>query len=254
MMGGVAREIAAWLPGPLLACFLIFGEATAQNVPAAEAAPAAMPAQSLQRRLLDDIERDITSLRPWLDRYGYGAVFAAVGVEGIGMPAPGQSVLIAGALAAAAKTRIRIVPLLATAFLASVLGSSLGYLIGRHGGRRLLVRFPAAEGHLRRVEQGFTRYGGGLIVVARFVDGLRQLNGFVAGMLGMPWWTFTLYNALGAGLWVGCWGLGIYFLDEHWSAVLGLVRRANPWVAVAALAGVMASVAIAWLRRGPQDR
>jgi membrane protein DedA with SNARE-associated domain len=99
------------------------------------------------------------------------------------------------------------------------------------------------------VERGFSRYGGGLIVIARFVDGLRQLNGIAAGILGMPWWTFTIYNVLGAALWVGCWGLGIYYLDEHWSAILGFIRQANPWVAGAAFGGVLVLIAYGWYRR-----
>jgi membrane protein DedA with SNARE-associated domain len=241
------RNFKRSLAGFLLFWLLAGGWAAAQTPPPVEKpASASPPVESLSHRLLRDVRHEIAAVEPWLDRYGYGAVFAAVGVEGFGIPAPGQTLLIAGAASAAAQARPRIGLLLLTAFLAAVLGSSLGYLIGRRGGRPLLRRFRVDERHLGRVEQGFTRYGGGLIVIGRFFDGLRQLNGIAAGVLEMPWWTFTLYNAAGAALWVGCWGLGIYYLEEHLYAILAIVRQLNPWVAATTLAGVLALVLLLW--------
>lgn len=242
------HTLGRWLASLLLGWLLVAGWAAAQTVPAEPPASSAMPAASFPHHLLGEIQHEIAAVEPWLDRYGYGAVFAAVGVEGFGIPAPGQTLLIAGAVTAAAQTDLYIGLLLLTAFLAAILGSSLGYLLGRRGGRALLHRFRVDERHLQRVEHGFSRYGGGLIVIGRFFDGLRQLNGIAAGILKMPWWTFTAYNVLGAGLWVGCWGLGIYYLDEHWRAILGLIRQLNPWVAAVTLAGMALLFAWGWYR------
>ncbi len=230
------------------------GWAFAQTVPAEPSASSAKPTPSFPHRLLGDIQHEIAAVEPWLDRYGYGAVFAAVGVEGLGIPAPGQTLLIAGAVTAATQTDFHIGLLLLTAFLAAILGSSLGYLMGRRGGRALLRRFRVDGRHLQRVEQGFSRYGGGLIVIGRFFDGPRQLNGIAAGILEMPWWTFTAYNALGAALWVGCWGLGIYYLDEHWRAILEFIRQLNPWVAAATLIGIILLLAYGGYRWRRQHR
>lgn len=233
--------------GFLLFWLLADAWAVAQIPSSAEKpASASPPVATLSHRLLGDVRHEIAAVEPWLDRYGYGSVFAAVGVEGFGIPAPGQTLLIAGAASAAAQARPHIGLLLLAAFLAAVLGSSLGYLIGRRGGRPLLRRFRVDERHLARVEQGFARYGGGLIVIGRFFDGLRQLNGIAAGILEMPWWTFTLYNAVGAALWVGCWGLGIYYLEKHLHAILAIIRHLNPWVVATTLAGVLVLVLILW--------
>lgn len=241
-MHNFARLLAAfWLGGSLLTGGPAFAQAAA---PATIATPAA--AESPSDRLLREIGREIATVEPVLERYGYGAVFTAVGVEGFGIPAPGQTLLIAGALTATHKATLHIQVLLLVAFLAALAGSSLGYLIGRRGGRALLQRLRVNERHLQRIEQGFNRYGGGLIVIARFFDGPRQLNGIAAGILEMPWWTFTLFNAIGALLWVGCWGLGIYYLDEHLHAILAVVRRCNPWVATLTLAGVVGLILLLW--------
>ncbi len=212
----------------------------------AQPAPVVPPAETLSHRLLEKVQHDIASVKPWLDRYGYGAIFVAVGVEGFGIPAPGETVLVAGALDATSPTGLNIGGLLLTAFLAAVLGSSLGYWIGHRGGRAILQRFRVNERHLQKIEHGFARYGGGLIVIARFFDGLRQLSGIAAGILEMPWWTFTLFNILGAVLWVGCWGLGVYYLDEHLHAILAIVRRLNPWVAAMTLTGLILVLVWGW--------
>ena len=59
------------------------------------------------------------------------------------------------------------------------------------------------------------------MLVARFFALLRQLNGIVAGSVGMSWWRFLAYNAVGAALWVSAWGIGAYYFGE----TLGHRRR-----------------------------
>ena len=165
---------------------------------------------------------------PYLDRYGYAAVFGALLLEAFGLPLPGETALIAGA-ALAAEDKLHLAPLLACAWLAAVLGDNIGFAIGRFGGRRLIVRYGAkigiTESRLARVEALFRRYGGAVVLVARFFALLRQLNGIVAGTVGMGWWRFLSYNAVGAALWVSAWGFGRVLLwPDAWSC-----PDPNPW-------------------------
>ncbi len=165
-------------------------------------------------RLFEDLEHAIAHVQPLLDHYGYPAVFVAVLVEGFGLVAPGQTLLMAAAFTAA-RGGLNLIVVLILSFTAAVLGNSLGYLIGFKGGRPLLYRLRVHEERLQRLEGYFNRYGKGIVVVARFFDGLRQLNGIVAGLLHMPWKTFTICNILGAALWTGVWGLGTYLLEKE---------------------------------------
>lgn len=225
--------------------------AASQPVVADDPPAVTSPAPTLTHRLVKDIEDEVARVEPWLQRYGYWAIFGAVGVEGFGIPTPGQTVLEAGAAASASvDARLRIGWILLVAFLAASLGNTLGYMIGRLGGRAMLHRLHIPQRHLDKVENGFDRYGGWLIVFARFFDGLRQLNGIGAGILEMPWTRFTLFNLMGAALWACFWGLGVYYLDLDLDAIVGLIRRINPWVAAVTLAGVGAVVAILWLKYG----
>lgn len=241
---------------PALAALLALLALTPAPRAAHEAPPAApkptlvSEGHHLAHRMLKDIEGAVARVEPWLQRYGYGAVFALVGVEGFGVPAPGQTILEAGAAASASPgSRLRIGWLLLVAFLAASLGAMLGFLIGRAGGRPLLRRLHINERHLDRVETGFQRYGGWVIVFARFFDGPRQLHGIAAGVLGMPWGRFLVFNLVGAALWACFWGLLVYYLDLHLDQVVCLLRRINPWVAAGTLAGLAALALLLWARR-----
>jgi membrane protein DedA with SNARE-associated domain len=181
-------------------------------------------------RLYLDFEPAMDKVRPWLDRYGYPAMFLVIMVEGFGIPAPGQTFLMAASYEAA-QGRLTIFWVLFWGFLAATLGNSLGYLLGRWGGRPLLRRFRVNEKHLARLEDYFRWRGCWVVVFARFVDGLRQLNGIVAGMLRMPWKVFTAVNILGAALWTGVWGVGVYLLDKKIVSLHLTLHQVKPWVA-----------------------
>ncbi len=181
--------------------------------------------------------------RPYLDQYGYWAIFGVVIVESFGIPAPGQAIIMAGALLAS-QGDFHIAPLLLTAWLAAVIGDNIGYGIGRFGGKRLVLRYGhyigIREDHLARVEHFFDRFGGGIVITARFVDLLRQLNGVIAGLSGMQWWRFFAFNALGAALWVGVWGMGVYYLGHHMEGALILFKRFEPYLIGTVLAAIAA--------------
>ncbi len=188
-----------------------------------------------------EVERSIAKVEPLLQRYGYAASFVAVLGEGMGIPLPGGTLLIASALDAA-KGGMNIGVLLVMVTLAAWLGNSIGYLIGRWGGRSLLEKLRVNQQYLKRVEGLFDRRGGVIILIARFVDGLRQLNGIVAGILEMPWRTFTLYNVAGALLYVLAWGLGAFVLEKDIHIIVGIVhqyRALSVTLSIAAFAALL---------------
>ena len=231
----------------LLILMLIFGLAgfTLAYGPPLKALPASAAAREPGKasspaveRLEQDLKQAVARVQPVLKRYGYPAVFLTILVEGVGIPAPGQTLLIAAALTAA-HGNLSIVWVLIWAGTAAVLGNSLGYLLGRWGGRPLLAKFKVRGDRLARLEGHFRRYGGGVVLVARFFDGLRQLNGIVAGMSAMPWGVFTGFNVLGAVLWTGVWGLGAYWLDQEIRTVHSAFRMIQPFVMAFTLVGCL---------------
>jgi membrane protein DedA with SNARE-associated domain len=131
---------------------------------------------------------------------------------------PGEMTLIISSMIAS-RGKLNIVKVLCIAFAAAVIGDSIGYWIGRLGGRAIILRYGKyiflSESRFQKVEQLFSRYSQRIVFAARFIAGLRQLNGLVAGTLAMPWKRFVLFNAMGAALWVAFWGILSYFLGHH---------------------------------------
>jgi membrane protein DedA with SNARE-associated domain len=182
----------------------------------------------------------LAGVAPILDRWGYLAVAGVIGVESFGVPAPGQTIMVAAAIYAGAG-RMNIFAVAAIAFVAAVLGDNVGYWIGVRGGRRLVHRFGRyvfiTPERLARAEGFFARRGNRIVVVARFIDGLRQLNGVIAGITAMPWRTFLLYNAIGAALWVGWWTAVSYLFGTHLVEIIERAHRYQWWaIGVIALA------------------
>lgn len=180
-----------------------------------------------------------------VSRFGYLGVTGIVFIESFGVPAPGETSIIAGSvLAGSGRLNIFVVAL--AAFLAAVGGDSIGYAIGRTGGRSLLVRFGKYvglnEGRLTRVEKFMARRGALMVIVARFIEGLRQLNGVVAGVTRMPFAKFLICNAIGAALWVGVWSSAGYFAGNHLDAIEGAIHKYQNLALVAVVVLVAAYV------------
>ena len=190
-----------------------------------------------------DLPGFLHGVAPILDRWGYLAVAASIGVESFGVPAPGQTIMVAAAIyAGAGRLNIFLVGLIA--FIAAVLGDNVGYWIGVRGGRKVVHRwgkyiFLTPE-RLERAEGFFARRGNRIVMIARFIDGLRQFNGVIAGITAMPWRTFLLYNAIGAALWVGWWTTVAYLLGTH---LLEMMEHAHKykWWAIALITVAVAT-------------
>ncbi|MET8948787.1 DedA family protein [Streptomyces sp. NPDC004542] len=175
----------------------------------------------------------LAPLEPLLGDYGYWAVGAVVFAEDFGVPAPGETMLIAAGVYAGAG-RLNIAAVAVIAFAAAVLGDNAGYLIGRSGGRAAVHRWGRyvflTPKRFQAAEEFFSRHGGKIVTIARFVEGLRQANGIVAGTTSMPWRRFLAFNALGAALWVGLWATLAYLAGSHIDALYDEITRYQLYV------------------------
>ncbi|MCQ8780705.1 DedA family protein [Mangrovibrevibacter kandeliae] len=166
----------------------------------------------------------------YLEHYGYSVLFGIVFLESTGIPLPGESLVIASGILAGQGT-LGIGWVLFFAWLGSTLGDNLGYFVGHRYGRKLVVRYGAKVGlteeRFELVEERYRRSGPALVLIARFILILRQLNGFVAGTMRMHWIRFGLYNAIGAALWVGGYALGAYLFGQ---ALQSFFERDITWI------------------------
>ena len=137
-----------------------------------------------------------------LDTYGYGLLAVVICLESLGLPLPGESLLIAAALYAATTHQMAAATVVVVTSIAATLGSMAGFAVGRWIGPVRLARYGRYiglnEGRARIATGLFKRHGAKVVLVSRFVAFLRSLAAILAGATHMPWLRFTIANAAGA--------------------------------------------------------
>jgi membrane protein DedA with SNARE-associated domain len=150
-----------------------------------------------------------------LSSFGYLAVFALVGGESLGIPLPGETMLITAGIYAGATHNLSIVAVIGAAIAGAIIGDNIGYLIGYKGGLPFLRRYGKLvrldERRLRLARYLFSRYGGRVVFFGRFISILRTYAAFFAGTSHMRWRRFFLFNAAGGITWSVAYGLAAYY-------------------------------------------
>ncbi|HUI91728.1 MAG TPA: DedA family protein [Chitinivibrionales bacterium] len=176
--------------------------------------------------------------------FGYAIVAAFILLECAGFPIPGETaLLVAAGFAGAGKLSIAAVIL--TAAVASIMGSTGGYWIGRLLGKEFVERWGKYVGlnqkKVHELADFFVRHGSLTVFFGRFVGILRTYLSLFAGISKMPYLMFSAFNALGAAVWATVFGIiGFVFgqnLDEvedfvrlfGWGALLGLAMLGCVW-------------------------
>ena len=195
--------------------------------------------------MLNFLARNLDSL---LATYGYLAVFVFVGVEGIGIPIPGETMLVTAAVYAGTTGRLSIFWVIVASSAGAIVGNNIGYVIGRTGGYRVLKRYGRyirlEENRLRLGQYLFAKHGSKVVFFGRFIAVLRIFAAFLAGVNRMHWRRFLIFNAAGGIIWSTIYGIAAYFLGKQLLQLSGRVDLALAIVGVAVII-----VVIVFLRR-----
>lgn len=154
-----------------------------------------------------------------LDTWGYDAVFAFVAVESLGIPFPGETMLITAGLYAGSTHKLAIWAIVMVAAAGAIVGDNIGYLIGRAGGYPLVRRYGPKvrldEAKLKVGHWMFVHHGGKVVFFGRFVSILRTYAALLAGIFVMAWVRFLAFNAAGGILWACLYGIASYALGSE---------------------------------------
>jgi membrane protein DedA with SNARE-associated domain len=176
-----------------------------------------------------------------LHSYGYLALAAVVGLESLGLPLPGEGLLIAAALFAGTTHKMSIYGVITAAAVGAIAGQAAGYWIGLHLGTPLLRRYGPRIGlSTRRMALGrllFRRHGVKLVIVARFIVVLRTIGALLAGANEMAWTRFMLGNVIGSVAWAAAYGFAVSELGKQMKHMAGPIGIAVG-VGAALFAGV----------------
>ena len=187
--------------------------------------------------------------------YGYLIVFLPILGESAGIPLPGETVLLAGGLAAS-KGILSLPLVILVGASAAIVGDNLGYLVGRAGGRPLLFRYGRVlhvkDRQLAILDSFFERHGPKTVFFGRWVIFLRVWAALFAGASRMHWRQFGFWNALGGLAWATTMGTLAYVFAAsvvRISKVFGIVA----WVLAIAV-GIAVAIFINRMQKRAENR
>jgi membrane protein DedA with SNARE-associated domain len=164
-------------------------------------------------------------LNQLISAYGYWAVMLFVGVESIGIPFPGETMLLAAAIYAGTTHNLDIALVIAAASAGAVLGDNIGFWFGREFGYELLLRygryFHFDQTKIKLGMYLFRKHGGKVVFFGRFVAVLRAFAALLAGINQMDWRRFLLFNVAGGVVWATMIGVAGYNLGKEARHLLG---------------------------------
>lgn len=188
----------------------------------------------------------------WIDRYGYGAIFALMMLGIVGLPVSDETILIfVGYLCF--KGTLQLEPAMVTAFLGSASGISLSYAIGRFIGLPALLKFGHLIGlrpeHLTETQRWVERWGKYSLLVAYFIPGIRHLAAVILGAALLPPTVFARFAYMGALVWsAGFIGLG-YLAGDEWTRLSPLLHRTGTVVLLLVLCMLAITLVLFLMRR-----
>ncbi len=197
----------------------------------------------------------LEAVKPFLTHYGYLAIFLGVLLEDFGIPLPGETIVLTASILAGQNV-FNIVDVIVSAALGGIIGDTAGYLLGLRYGHGLLIRFAKYIGlhqqWLHRINQWVVHRGVWLVAVARFIDGLRQLNGWIAGANGIVWTRFIPLNIVGATLWVVAWALSGYLFSKKILAVMDRFKQVDIGLMALGVLGILFPVILHYVHKRKQ--
>lgn len=162
------------------------------------------------------------------NHYGYIVLFAALALELIAFPTPGETLMTyCGFLVFQGRLNWAISIIVAS--LGVISGITVSYFIGHTLGASFLRKYGKyvhmGPDKLDKITKWFERYGNGLLVTALFIPGIRHITGYFSGINKMPFKRFALNAYLGAFIWTGTFiSLG-RILGENWEKFHGAIKK-----------------------------
>ncbi|NOH48527.1 DedA family protein [Vibrio rotiferianus] len=167
---------------------------------------------------MEHINELLMAMKPLLEQYGYLALIVSIFLEGIGIPMPGQSLMIAASIISSEHV-MNLSLVMIVSWLSCFFGNTCGYLIGYYFEGWLDKKGYISGPKMQKLQSTIQKYGPACLVVSRFVEGMKQFMPLACGIAKMPRKEFLLGNALATTIWVAVFSLLTNFAFEHLSVL-----------------------------------
>ncbi len=167
---------------------------------------------------MEHINELLMAMKPLLEQYGYLALIVSIFLEGIGIPMPGQSLMIAASIISSEHV-MNLSLVMIVSWFSCFFGNTCGYLIGYYFEGWLDKKGYISGPKMQKLQSTIQKYGPACLVVSRFVEGMKQFMPLACGIAKMPRKEFLLGNALATTIWVAVFSLLTNFAFEHLSVL-----------------------------------
>ncbi|EGU33998.1 putative integral membrane protein [Vibrio ichthyoenteri ATCC 700023] len=183
---------------------------------------------------MEHINELLNVMSPVLEQYGYLALIISIFLEGVGIPMPGQSLMIAASIMAS-RGVMNLPAVMLTSWLACFIGNSCGYLIGYYFEGWLDKKGYISGQKMQKMQSAIQKYGPICLVVSRFIEGMKQFMPLACGIAKMPRREFIWGNALATTIWVLIFSLLSNFVFAHLHFILNFYsdHQIGVWFAAA---------------------
>ncbi|GEO25566.1 alkaline phosphatase [Alicyclobacillus acidoterrestris] len=167
-------------------------------------------------------------IQHWIHHFGYFGVFLITFIEAIGFPFPAETTLTLSGIEWTEGV-FRLAPLWAAGALGNIVGSTVAYSIGRFLGRPIVLYLGKYIGitaaRLDKANEQFQRYEYAVLVIAKFIAGIRILVPYLAGINRMRFWLFWPVNTVSAIAWSGAFIIAGHYIGALVSKLWPFLHR-----------------------------
>ena len=182
------------------------------------------------------------SIAQLLADYGYLAVF-------IGSVLEGETILLLAGFAAH-RGYLSFPLVVGLAFCGGALGDLIFFFLGHHYGRSIVERFPRLKPRMEQVNRLIHRFHSAVIIMVRFMYGLRIAGPVVIGASGVKPWRFVVFNLVGAAIWAVLLGGAGYLFGQAFELVVADMKHYEHWAALLIVAAAIVFALAHHVRRG----
>lgn len=186
-------------------------------------------------------------------QYGYWVLLLGLPLDAIALPIPPGNTTLTYTGYLSYKGVLELLPALGAAYLGSIVGLTVTYLLGYKLGQPLIERYGKwlflKPEHVEKTARVYYKYGNKLLLFSCFIPGVRQFIGYFTGIIRVPYRTFALYAYTGSALWVTVFiGIG-YIFGNQWQLVLTWTEHFLKYVVAAVFAILVVYVYFKWRKR-----
>ncbi len=163
---------------------------------------------------MEHIHELLIAMKPLLEQYGYLALIVSIALEGIGIPMPGQSLMIAASILSSDHV-MNLSIVIVVSWFSCFFGNTCGYLIGYHFESWLDKKGDISGPKMQKLQHIIKKYGPACLIISRFIEGMKQFMPLACGVAKMPRREFLIGNAIATTIWVCVFSLLTHFAFEH---------------------------------------